>query len=578
MEWKRFRPGYGLIPKSRLILCLVAAMPVAGCVSVLDQARVAWDDGAGSFEDAEVYYKEAIAKGGDEGDVAKAELLELNLLLAQDLHKKKPKQAETHYRNAVELDPDSEDAREGLARLLMTQYRHDEALEVAQVGVQRGTCKGCSRLLAVLLTSRADNRMANGDAAGAQADYSAAMKIIPDANVGLALVSAHLAQKSHAGAADALRASVEMIGHDDVGQRGRFLELRRDVVLLTLDAGDVDLADEMLDLAPTGVGASEQLGLAMEVAMRFSALGKPDDALARMRALVAAVDNGTLRIPEARADELRDRVADLLGARAIQRLSEGDEVAAKDDIAEALKLRPANSNVQLLQVLLLAGSGEMSTARTKLAKVDGKAKGKAEVGALLEVMNVGDLVAAGKLGDAKAAVDRAKSQGGAELPEVHVAIAEVLAASQVDGLKKADLELLRSQGLVKYPGPPTRAGEALSELAWAAKARAGQGATWPFRAPGFESRETALRAKIAAYYPFSVEFRNEPSAVLAISHGGAEALTVDLDGAAGAASATVPAGQSADVTVARPGVVTLKYGGKTAAFLAEPYTRVGLKL
>jgi tetratricopeptide (TPR) repeat protein len=579
MEWKRVRFGSGrtLIPALRLGLLLMA-VPAAGCVSALDQARTAWDDGAGSYEDAEVYYKEAIAKGGADADVARDELLELNVLLAQDLHKKKPKQAEVHYRNVLELDPDHEDAREGLARLLMTQYRHDEALEVAQVGVQRKTCRGCGRLTAVLLTSRADNRMASGDAAGAEADYTAAMAIIPDSNTALALVGARVAQKNVKCAAESLSTAAELIGRDDVGQRARFLELRRDVVLLALDASDVELADQMLDLAPTGVGASEQLGLATEVAMRFSALGKPDDALARMQAIVEQIDSGKLRIPPARAEEVRDSVADLLAARAIQRLSEGDQASAKADIADALKMRPANANVQLLEVVLLAASDQVGTAKTKLAKVDDKARGKKEVGALLEVMNVDDLVASGKVAEAKAAVDRAKAAGGSELPEVHIALAEVLAATPVEGLKKADLDLLKAKGLVKYPGKPTRVGEALSELAWAAKAQKAQGRDWPFRAPGFDARDKALRDKVGAYYTASVEFQGEPKAVLALSSGAAEPLAVKVGGSGADTSVTVPAGQSVDVAVPRPGVVTLDYGGTSAAFLAEPYTRVALKL
>jgi hypothetical protein len=391
-------------------------------------------------------------------------------------------------------------------------------------------------------------------------------------------VGARVAQKNVKGAAESLSTAAELIGRDDVGQRARFLELRRDVVLLALDASDVELADQMLDLAPTGVGASEQLGLATEVAMRFSALGKPDDALARMQAIVEQIDSGKLRIPPARAEEVRDSVADLLAARAIQRLSEGDQASAKADIADALKMRPANANVQLLEVVLLAASDQVGTAKTKLAKVDDKARGKKEVGALLEVMNVDDLVASGKVAEAKAAVDRAKAAGGSELPEVHIALAEVLAATPVEGLKKADLDLLKAKGLVKYPGKPTRVGEALSELAWAAKAQKAQGRDWPFRAPGFDARDKALRDKVGAYYTASVEFQGEPKAVLALSSGAAEPLAVKVGGSGADTSVTVPAGQSVDVAVPRPGVVTLDYGGTSAAFLAEPYTRVALKL
>src|SRR5687767_812921 len=316
MERKRIRAGSsrGIGLSSRLAL-LVIALAGSACVSALDQARTAWDDGAGNYEDAESHYKAAIAKGGDDGEIARQELLELNLLLAQDLHKKKPKEAETHYRNVIELDPDHEDAREGLSRLLMTQYRHDEALAVAKAGADRGTCRGCKRLVAVLLVARADNRITQNDLAGAEADYAAAGAILPEANASLGLTRARVAQKNTKGAAEALRTAAGLIGRDDVPQRNAFLELRRAVVLLALDTGEVDLADQLLDLAPQGVGPSEQLGLALEVAMKLSAAGKADDALARMRALVEAAESGKLQVPPARAEELRDRVAELLAAR-----------------------------------------------------------------------------------------------------------------------------------------------------------------------------------------------------------------------------------------------------------------------
>jgi tetratricopeptide (TPR) repeat protein len=579
MERKRIRRGFGMIPGPRiaLALALLAAPALAGCASSLNSAREAWDDGEGTFEDAEEWYLEAIAQGGAEAEIAKEELHDLNLLLAQDLHKTKAKEAEKHYRNALELNEDSEGAREGLAKLLMSQYRFDEALAIAQDGAKRGTCTGCRRLVAVMMIQRGDARYTQGDYAGAEADYAAGMAVIPDANVTLGLARARIALQNLPGATEALASCVEVIGRDDMVQREQFLELRRAAVLLALDANEVELADKLLDMAPIGVSSTEQLGLAIEVSMRFSAMGKPDEALSRMQALVAAADAGKLAVNETRKEELRDTVADLLGARALQRLGEGDKLSADEDIAEALELRPNNSNVRLLKVLMIAGEGKIAEARTELKKVADEAKGKVEVRSILYAMDVETYLAAGRLKDAATSLDYAK-RGGEELPEVHVAAAQILAKTPVTGPKKSELADLKKKGRVKYPGGSVvKAGEALSELAWADNARKAAPEGWPFRGPGLDKRMSEVRESLA-YYPYAVEFNKEATTIVVFENKGTADVKVTATAKWFNGKATVPAGGKAEIVVQRPIVVEIQYGETTLPFLAEPYTKVTIPL
>lgn len=578
MERKRFRPGLGLIPAPRLVLALaLLAAPAVGCSSSLETARIAWDDGEGDFEDAEDWYKAAIDEGGEEGEIAREELHDLNLLLAQDLHKTKGKEAETHYRNALDLKPDSAQAREGLAKLLLSQYRFDEALQIAQEGAKRGTCKGCNRLVAVMMIQRADARYREGDYAGAEADYAAGLAVIPDANVTLGLARARIALQNLSGATEALAEAAAHIGRDDMQQRQQFLELRRAAVLLALDSNEVELADKLLDMAPEGVSASQQLGLAIEVSMRFSSMGKPDEALSRMQALVAAADAGKLAISEARKEELRDKVADLLGARALQRLGEGDKPSADADIKQALELRPNNSNVRLLKVLMIAGEGDINAARAELKKVPAEAKGKVEVRSILYAMDVETYLKAGQLGNAQTSLDYAK-RGGEDLPEVHVAAAQILAVTPAKGPKKSELAALKKSDKIKYPGGKVvKAAEALSELAFAKKVKNAAAEDWPFRGPGLDKRIADLESDLS-YYPYEVEFQKDATTTIVFENKGKAAVDVTATAKWFNGKATVEPGGTAEVVVKRPIVVEVAYGDTTFPFLAEPYTKVTIPL
>src|SRR5690606_33944481 len=342
------------------------------------------------------------------------------------------------------------------------------------------------------LISRGDARIQAQDWAGAEADYSEAMAILPDTAVALALVRARLGQENLGGAAEALQQAADLISAADSRSRQYFLELRRHIVLTAVAAGDVATADRLLDLAPPGVTGDEQLGLAVEVAMEFRKKGEPDAALQRMGALVDAAESGAIPLTDQRKAELRVQVATLHAARAALRLTRGELDGAEKDLERALALNPRDPALQLQKVLILAGRGKFDEAKAALRGIGIGTQGHAEVEAVLLALEVDRLLAAGKTRDARAVLDRAQAQA-PDLPEVHVAMAQMLAVTPVDDLSRSEVAEVAKNGLVAYPeGKIVRVGEALSELDWSKQQLTGLGATYPYRGPDTRQRIETL--------------------------------------------------------------------------------------
>ncbi|MBV1862383.1 MAG: hypothetical protein KUG77_28440 [Nannocystaceae bacterium] len=556
---------------------MTALAGAAGCSTPLDDARLAWADGEGDLDNADAKYREAM-NDADLGDLASEELRDIYLELGKAADKGgKAINAEKYFRKAVELDPSSADAYSGLVGALQDLYKYPEALEMAEKGYKNADCRNCHRQTAVLLIGRGDAFMQESRWAEAEVDYVKALDIIPDAAVWLAVVRARYAQKDLAGSAKALKSVTELVMQNDLENRRQYLEMRRAVVLLALEQGDAPLADELLDLAPVGVEPEEQVGLAMEVAMEFNRLGKPDQALARLMAIVDAAAGGKLKLTPERLDQIRDQVATIYATRAKIRLSKGDTAGADADIKEALGMRPGKSSLQLQEVLLLAGKSKLGDARSKLAKVETSAKGHKEVTAILAALAAIEYVEAGKLDAAKTELNLAKRDG-ADLPEVHIAIAAYLSVTE-PSLYKKEKTALRKSGLVKYPGAiVVRAAEALSELDWSQQQLDGLGAGYPYRAPGIEAKLETLQAKLKGFYPFAVKFFGEPKTIIVISNEGGAELKVELVGRSWKKRATVAPGETKSVRLKNPGFFEMTYGDKAATFVAEPYTEVTLAL
>ncbi len=554
-------------------------MLATGCASPLDKARTAWADGEGEFSEAEPLFQEAIAKDNDESEYAKEELFEIYVDLAAANKAEHPKDAEAYYRGALELDPESSDARTGLIRLLMTLYRYEEAFALANQGVTSGNCPGCRRLLAVMLIESGDQRSEAKDWPSAEAAYAAAMDLLPDASVALGLSRARVAQAKNKEASDALETAASMIDQNDIEGRRRFLELRKEIVLQALEANEVELADHVLDVAPKGVGANEQLGLAVEVAMSLTKAGKAGEALSRMKALSQAAEQGRLRVTDEQRVELLVRVALLHGARANQRLSSGDVEGASADLAEGLKLVPGEPTLVMQKALILGWQGEVGKAREELSQLSRKTPGYRTTDSILYAMEVDAFVKEGNLGDAAEALDIGK-RADPTTPEIRVAAAQVLMTEVFDDMLKKEARELRKLSIIKYPrgkGRPVRVGEAMAEVLRAKKLREAQDELWPYHDPNFDERLKATEATIREFYPLPVEYIDEEQAVMVLKNTGAAELTVLAEGHRFfRKKKKIGAGQSVEITMGKPGLVTFTYGDdeKKAMFVAEPHTKV----
>jgi tetratricopeptide (TPR) repeat protein len=558
------------------VVCFGAA---AGCASALDDARAAWADGEGDFDEAERLYKEAM-KNPKVDDLAKDELLEIYLVEGDSASKKgKYKKAEDTFRAALELDPSNEDATAGLARALREMYKFDEALAVARKGMDGGQCRRCRRLVAVLLIRRGDALMEEGRWAEAESDYLETQKIIPDAGVALAIVRARYAQRNLDAAAKGLREAVNLVGVGDSVARRTYLDLQRAVVLLALEEGKPDLADELLDLAPAGTGADEQIAVAMEVAVEFGKQGKPDVGLSRLMALVDLVGQGKIAITPEKLEDMRDKVATLHAARAALRLADGDIAGAQKDLDEAVGMRPDDPSFKLQRILIVAGQGQVDKARGDLEKINKSSNGYNHVSAILYALEVDRLVTAGNLDAAKAELGKAKSAA-KDLPEVHIANAQCLAASSPTTLSKGEEKELKSKdALVKYPGRKiVRAGEALAELDWSRQQIKGLGTTYPYRAPGTDKRLDSLEDRLKGFFPFPVKFHADPEAIIVLQNKSEAEVEVEITRGDSKRKRKVPAAGTKEIEVKRPGLVVLEYGGKTAKLLTEPYTQLEVPL
>ncbi|MEM7158931.1 MAG: tetratricopeptide repeat protein [Myxococcota bacterium] len=562
---------------------LLSLLMGAACATPLDKARIAWSEGEGEFTEAEPFYEEAVAADDNESEIAREEFFEIHMDLAAANKKEHPKEAEQHYRAALKLDPASAEARTGLIRLLMTLYRYEEAFALANEGTNSGDCPGCKRLLAVMLIQSGDQRSETEDWPSAEAAYAAAMDMLPDASVALGLTRARVAQGKVEPAVQSLSMAAEMIDQNDIEGRRRFLELRRALVLAALEATNPDLADKALDVAPKGVGAQEQLGLAVEVAMQLTKVGKADEALSRMQALAQAAEQGRLRVSDEQKGELLIRVALLFGARANQKLANGDAEGASADLEEAHKLIPGEPTITMQKAIVYGAEGNIKKAREEMTKVNRKTPGYRTVDAVLYAMEADKLIEQGKVGLASDLVGYGK-RADPDAPEIHIAAAQVLAATPFDDMLKAEQKDLRKRGLVKYPKgkhKPLKTGEALSELAWAAKVLEAQDSLFPFRDPDAKDRLEQTKATLTAFYPYAVAFESDPHAVLVLKNTSPAELTVVTEkGRFFRKKKKIEANGSVEVKLSKPGVITFTYGEEeeVAMFVAEPHTKVEISL
>jgi tetratricopeptide (TPR) repeat protein len=541
----------------------------AGCASTLDKAGEA--EAIGDEAEAERLYREAMAAGGDDAEAARDGLVALLIEKGREVGKSDPAAAEAMYREVLELDPDSTNGRLGLARMMLRQNRQSEALALLD---ERKGCNGCGRLVGVLLVERGYERLKAGEHEAARADFEQALQGMPDPMAALGIVETYLAADAAALAVEAMDKAVPLIRTENTDAQHQFATIRRRAAVAAAQTGDLQLVDRYMAMAPPGAGGDEWFALQIEVSRERVRRGDRDSAIAR---LANVLDQNAEDMAPSRRGEMQRLLVDLYIGRAAQSLREGDIAKAENDLTYALRIDPDNWTAKLQRVLAVVALGKLDHSFRILKKIPQGTEGRKEVLAILWSLRVNEKLAAGDVEGARRAYENAK-QTAPDMPEVHVAAAQLLALTPVDDVSRRDKKELSKRGLMRYPaGHVNRYGEALSELDWARTQSNGLGPRFPYRGPSTETRMKSLEDQIRSFYPFEVKFQAEATSVLVIRARAGS--TVEVEGPGGFRQEVSVSGDApARVTIPEPGLTRLKIGNKRVALITEPYTEITASL
>lgn len=550
--------GWGLGPRA---LALVLA---TGCASNLDKAGEA--SAVGNDAQAEQLYRDAMKEGGEEAASARAALVELLVAKGREVGKTDPAAAEKIYTEVLELEPESTNGRLGLARAMLRQGRQDEALALLD---ERQGCNGCGRLLGVLLVERGYERLEAGEHEAARADFEQALQQLPDPMAAMGIVETYLAADAAALAVESMDKAVPLIRTENTDAQHRFSEIRRRAVVSAAKAGDMQLVDRYLAMAPPGAGGDEWFALQLEVARERMRRGDRDASIDR---LADVLQKNEGEMAPSRRSEMQKFLVELYSSRAAQSLREGEIAKAENDLTYGLRIDPDNWTVKLQRVLAVVALGKLDHSFRMVAKIPKGTEGRGEVLAILWSLRVNEKLVARDIEGAETALRKARAAK-AEMPEVHVAAAQVLALTPVEGIDARAKKELGKRGLMHYPsGLYNRYGEALSELDWAKAQSEGLGPRFPYRGPSTEGRVKSLEEQIRAFYPFPIKFQAEASAVLVIrAKAGATSVLVEAPGGF-RQEVAVSREEPGRVTIPEPGLTRLKLGKKRVALITEPYT------
>jgi tetratricopeptide (TPR) repeat protein len=553
-------------------ICLAWSLTL-GCATSLDKARVAAEEG--HYGDARELYEEALGDADTEAD-ARNELAGLIAAKARKAEKADPAQAEASYREALGIAPAHDLSLTGLVRVLRRTDRLPEATEVIEAAAATGRCAACSRLGVVVRLERGDAQFDAGKWDEAIAHYRAALDLRPQPAAALAIVRAQLGAKRMPEALTALREAVPLMGDADASARAAFVAARQRLLVAVLAQDDVPTADEIAGLALANEGDEVDIAMRMTVGAHLEARGEVEVARTRYETLLAA-DGDEPRPDEAQRGVIGARLIALYRVRATDFLAAGKPDDADAAVLRAIELGADDWELKLQRVLSVAVKTGARPALASLEKVPPATGGVVQVRAILESLRVQELVAEGDLLAAREQLAAAQKTH-PTMPEVHLAVAQVLAASEVEGLSRGQVATLRKTG-IGYRGDVRRYAEALGELQWARTAASERKKDYPYRAPWFHASADALSRRIATAYAHTVEFREEPEPLLHLANSGDEAVVVKLDGPEGyREEVEIAAGEGEDVTLPDAGFVTLKIAGKKRSFVAEPYAKVTITL
>ncbi len=551
-------------------LALVAVLAGIGCgggslIKAQDALAV------GDEANAEKHLRKALKNGATQTEAAKM----LSVMLTKrgdELAADQPKDAEAYYREALELTPSHEQARTGLARLLLKRGFTTEANEL----LTYPGCTACGRLISMMVHGNAEATYAAGDILGAREQFQKAFADGKDPLAALGVVRTYLApgfvdlQQAKAN----LEAASKLIAGGQVEAETQFQALRVQLLEAAAAAHDTEMIEALFKVKTYVLEEEPEFDLRFRISQAQFRNGDSDAAIERITTML---ETSGQYIDPTQREVWNAALVVMYGARAAQHLQAGDPVGAAKDIGAGLKIDPTNSRLKLQQVLAIAAN-RLELAFTEIDKV-ANSKDKTEVQAILYALRTLEELDAGKMAKVYESLDKAQ-QLGPNLPEVLLARACVLAESRNEDIKKIeDLQDVRKLSGFSWPGGRiNQYGGALAYLDRARRQVKEQGVLHPFRGPGFEVRATALKDKIAAFYPYKVQYHAGSGALLELASENGQKTAEYRGPRYLKGSAVASPGFPAEIAVKEPGIVYIDYDGKQIAVVVEANTYIVVNL
>jgi len=544
---------------------LMASAP--GCASALEKGRRRVE--VGDYRGAEQRFKDALDEPSVEGE-ARAELGKIYLRRAKNAERG---EAEALYLEALAYDPQLEEARLDLARMYMTDARYEEGIALLE---QRQRCSGCASLEAALLYERGKAHVEAKKGEMARDDLERSLSYRDDPLVALAIVDVYSVAEHGDGmrAVEDLRRAAALIEENDRAAQTAFAETRARLAEAAATRLEADAVDQVLATPVPFTDMSRDYAFAFEVSKAEFNAGDYDRALDR--AALILLENDDVLTDEERIT-YNAALAYMYSIRAAVELADGDANEAKADLEQGLFAAPGNKTMLLQQVLAeaLINSGR---ALKMLDDVQVSLERDHQIRAIIYSMRVHDHLQDGQVSAARRDLERAQEYA-SDIPEVRVAMAELLMNTRVPDLKKSEFQAIRDKGIFRYPrGRVNAYAEALAELHWAKAHLEKIDQNHPFRGPGLVARMDDLENEITGFYPYRVEFQPDEKCVLVLENLGDEALELTLQVNGQRETAQLPPKKPVEIEIARPGFTEVSAGAVDKVMVTEPYTRIFVEL
>lgn len=555
------------------LAAFMALLVTTGCASTLERAQSAHR--RGDYDEAELLYRRA-AENDDSRDAADEGIASMWAEQAGSIEDSDPDGAEDLYRDALDLRPGHDESLTGLVRLLRKQKRFADASGVLDEAEASGKCGGsCGRLTLVLLLDQGDRALAKGQWDEALAAYEEAQRIREQPTTAIAIAATLLEAGDLARTEAALVAAHPLMLGADASTTERFLQIQSTLIDRLLETKQLDAVDRVRALRIREEPPDRATTLALQVADTLHEAEDEAGALARYEQILATPDEHPL--DDAQRAALSKKAAFIYAALGTRDLHDGFAGDAEANLRQAIALRPEDWSLKLQRLLALSGSTGAAPALEGLSKVPTKAAGVTQVRAILLALRAREEVGRGELETARATLEQAQ-QAYADLPEVHLAAALILARSPSDELGRGERRVLQGRtSIIPYGGEVFRWGEALSELDWVRNHVASRSKTYPFTAPWLASATKELEDQLRSVYPLPVSFREEPEPIVVFDNTSARAIEVSVSGPEGLREELfVAAGAERELMIPDSGLLRLRVGRTKRVFYAEGYAKVTL--